>query len=44
MKNQNNTVNISYLASAAAVIFDGYLCALAVFRLDGKSPPIRTRV
>jgi hypothetical protein len=34
-------VNFSYPSSAAVVVFGGYLSALAVFRLDRKSPAIR---
>jgi len=33
--------NISYPASAAAVVFGGHLSALAAFRLDWKSPAVR---
>ncbi len=33
--------NISYPASAAAVVFRGHLSARAAFRLDRKSPAIR---
>jgi hypothetical protein len=33
--------NISYPASAAAVVFGGHLSARASFRLDRKSPAIR---
>jgi len=36
--------NISYPSSAAAVVFGVYLSAQAVFRLDRKSPAIRTCV
>ncbi len=33
--------NISYPASAAAVVFGGYLSAQAAIRLDRKTPAIR---
>jgi len=33
--------NISYSASAAAVVFGGHLSAWAVFRLDRRSPAVR---
>jgi hypothetical protein len=33
--------NISYPASAAAVVFGGHLSAQTVFRLDRKSPAVR---
>jgi hypothetical protein len=36
--------NFSYPSSAAVVVFGGYLSAQAVFRLDRKSPAVRTRV
>jgi len=38
------THNISYPSSAAAVVFGVYLSARAAFRLDRKSPVIRTCV
>jgi hypothetical protein len=38
---QNTANNISYPASAAAVVFSGHLSAQAAFRLDRKSPAIR---
>lgn len=36
--------NISYLSSAAAVVFGVHLSAQAVFQLDRKSPAIRSCV
>jgi len=36
------TANISYPSSAAAVVSGVYLSARAVYRLDSKSPAIRT--
>jgi hypothetical protein len=41
---ENRPHNFSYPASAAAVVFGGYLSAWAAFRLDRKSPAIRTCV
>lgn len=40
----NTPNNISYPASAAAVVFGVYFSAQATFRLDCKSPAIRTSV
>jgi len=40
----NPVYNISYPSSAAAVVFGVYLSARAAFRLDRKSPAIRTCV
>ena len=40
----NTGYNFSYPSSAAAVVFGVYLSAQAVFRLDRKSPAIRTCV
>ena len=36
--------NISYPSSAAAVVFGVHLSAQAAFRLDRKSPAVRTCV
>ncbi len=36
--------NFSYPSSAAAVVSGGYLSARAFFRLDRKSPAVRTCV
>jgi hypothetical protein len=36
--------NFSYPSSAAAVVFGGHLSAQAAFRLDRKSPAVRTCV
>jgi D-alanine-D-alanine ligase-like ATP-grasp enzyme len=41
---ENRAHNISYPSSAAAVVFGGHLSARAAFRLDRKSPAIRTCV
>jgi hypothetical protein len=38
--NKAHAANISYLASAAVVVFGVYLSAQAAFRLDSKSPAI----
>jgi hypothetical protein len=38
------TGDICYLSSAAAVVFGGHLSARAAFRLDRKSPAVRTCV
>jgi hypothetical protein len=43
-KKEQHGVNISYPASSAAVVFGVHLSARAVFRLDRKSPAIRTCV
>jgi hypothetical protein len=42
--NKKPPYNISYPSSAAAVVFGVHLSAQAAFRLDRKSPAIRTCV
>jgi len=42
--NKGHAANFSYPSSAAAVVFGGHLSARAVYRLDRKSPAIRTCV
>jgi hypothetical protein len=44
LEESSTAYNFSYPSSAAAVVFGVHLFAQAVFRLDRKSPAIRTCV